>query len=53
MTLNAALLGVVLAGLLYVITAIGYWYNGRLGMAVVFGGYTIGNIGFILDQLGY
>jgi len=52
-TYNAAFVGVCLAGLLYVVTAAGYWYSGRLGMAIVFAGYTVGNVGFIVDQLGY
>jgi len=50
---NAALIGVSLALLLYLVTSVGYYYTGRVGMAIVFAGYTVGNVGFILDQLGY
>ncbi len=50
---NAAVIGVSLALCLYVVTSLGYYFSGRIGMATVFGGYVIGNLGFLLDYYGY
>jgi hypothetical protein len=45
-----ATLPLVLAGLLYVLQSMGYFFVvRRIGMTVAFIGYTIGNIGLLID----
>lgn len=35
----------------YVITAIGFFRDGQVGMGLAFSGYTIGNLGFLYISL--
>jgi Ni/Fe-hydrogenase subunit HybB-like protein len=49
MSLYWAVIPLVLAALLYVLQAAGYFAVGRIGMTVAFVGYVVGNIGFIID----
>jgi hypothetical protein len=43
-------LPLVLAGLLYVMQSFGYFFIvKRIGMTIAFVGYTIGNIGLLID----
>lgn len=40
----------ILAGLLYILQSLGYfWFVNRIGMTIAFIGYSIGNIGLIID----
>ena len=32
----------------YVLTAVGFYRNGEIGLGLAFTGYTIGNLGFLL-----
>lgn len=45
-----AVLPLLLAGLLYVWQSANYYFKlKRIGLAIAFVGYTIGNIGFMID----
>ena len=37
--------------LIYMAVAVGYWIDGRHGMAVVFVGYSLANLGLIADGM--
>lgn len=37
--------------LIYIGVAVGYWMDGRNGMAVVFAGYALANLGLIADGM--
>jgi hypothetical protein len=37
--------------LLYVVTAIGFWRDGNVGLAVAFAGYAAANFGFLYITL--
>ena len=39
--------------LCYVLTAVGFYRNGDIGLGLAFTGYTIGNLGFLLIALGW
>lgn len=32
---------------LYLVTAVGWWREGNVGLAICFGGYACANVGFI------
>jgi hypothetical protein len=50
MALFVAVLPLVLAGLLYVWQSANYFFKmQRIGLTIAFIGYTIGNIGFVID----
>ena len=45
-----ATIPMILAGLLYVLQSLGYFFVvGRIGMTIAFIGYTIGNVGLLID----
>lgn len=43
--------GLVLGAIVYVIIAVGYYFDGRPGMVLAFAGYLIGNLGLLWDAL--
>lgn len=45
--MNTTLLG--LCGFIYLWVAIGYVFEGRMGMAIAFAAYAVANLGFVLD----
>lgn len=47
--MSAGLLGVVTV--IYLGVAVGYWRDGRHGMALAFVAYALANAGFILDAV--
>jgi hypothetical protein len=40
-----------LVGLMYIFTTFSYFKGHRIGMAIAFVGYTIGQVGLIIDSI--
>lgn len=47
--MSASLIGIVT--LVYLITAVTFWLEGRPGLAVTFLGYSAANIGLIMEAM--